>query len=868
MLKVAGSRALPNSADAKPLTGEDAGIPDPGAKMTSCGLLTRFNKPVPLRSSSVTVLIQGFVADVGCELLYRNEEPWPVEAVFIFPVDTEAAVYAFQARLGGTCIQAQLREKKQAQELYGDTLAAGQSSFLLQQEGAGGDVFSCSLGNLPPGEEAALTLRYVCELPLEPDGAARYVLPAVLRPRYTPHGWDRADATQAVPRVPQGALPYTLSLSATLQSPHGIDRVLSNCSLTPLSYTAGNRTSAQVSLAQDPPWDRDVELLVYYAEPHKPSVVLEARLPEAEPDSLMGNPAVMVTLLPSLPEAVPGQSPAGEFIFLLDRSGSMECPMDGQDRSPQRIDSAKETLVLLLKSLPLGCYFNIYGFGSHFESFYPQSVGYTQQTMAESLQRVQQLQADLGGTEILEPLRAIYRSPCRDGHPRQLFVFTDGEVTNTQDIIAEVQRHQGAHRCFSFGIGAGASTALVKGIARAAGGSAEFITGQDRMQPKALQSLKRALQPAVTGISLSWDLPPGMEAELLGRGPEVIFPGQRCLIYAQLRGQPQPPDTAVGCVTLQYRVQDQTYKEMLQFPLQPQDGDRLPVHRLAAKWLLLELEGAMDTGSEGDQHRALATSLSSGVVCSVTAYVGVDTEWRQPVQGPLVRRDIPLADFKAAARIPYTQCLSLMARRSHRPVPRCASHECSVLMPASALEAREDHPSMELFKNECMARTGRSSPRTCAPQTQNCPPPPPPIAEPGKPPVKGQLRKVLGTRLARCRGKPERAPEESPLLRLVSLQNADGSWDLDPQLAAALGVSETDARGRMPSQDMPPGIWATVLAVVWLHGRAAGQRDEWELLEAKAVGWVRGQAGPRLSECLEAANALLGLNIGPAVFEL
>lgn len=75
--------------------------------------LTSPSLPVPLRSSSVTVLIQGFVADVGCELLYRNEEPRPVEAVFIFPVDTEAAVYAFQARLGGTCIQAQLREKKQ-----------------------------------------------------------------------------------------------------------------------------------------------------------------------------------------------------------------------------------------------------------------------------------------------------------------------------------------------------------------------------------------------------------------------------------------------------------------------------------------------------------------------------------------------------------------------------------------------------------------------------------------------------------------------------------------------------------------------------------------------------------------------------------
>uniref|UniRef100_A0A8C0IPN4 Uncharacterized protein n=1 Tax=Chelonoidis abingdonii TaxID=106734 RepID=A0A8C0IPN4_CHEAB len=785
--------------------------------MMSCGLLNSSNEPVPLRSSSVTVLIRGFVADVSCELLYRNEEQAPVEAVFVFPVDAEAAVYAFQARLGGTCIQAQLREKKLAQEMYGDALAGGQSSFLLQQEGAGGDVFSCSLGNLPPGEEATLTLFYVCELPLEPDGAAHYMLPAVLRPRYTPHGWEGEDVTQGVPRVPQGELPYTLSLSATLQSTHGIDRVLSNCSLSLLNYTAGNRTSAQVSLAEAPPWDRDVELLVYYAEPHKPSTVLEVGLPGAEPGSLMGDPAVMMTLLPSLPEAMPGQSSAGEFIFLLDRSGSMECPMDGRNRSPQRIDSAKETLVLLLKSLPLGCYFNIYSFGSQFESFYPQSVAYTQQTMAKSLQRVQQLQADLGGTEILAPLQAIYRSPCRDGHPRQLFVFTDGEVGNTQEVISEVQRHRGAHRCFSFGIGEGASTALVKGIARAAGGSAEFITGQDRMQPKALQSLKWALQPAVTGISLSWDLPPGLEAALLGRGPEVIFPGQRCLIYAQLRGQPQPPDTAMGGVTLQYRIQDQTYKETLQFPLQPQDGDRLPVHRLAAKSLLLELEGAVDTGSEGDRRRALETSLSSGVVCSLTAYVGVDTERGQPVQGPLVRRDIPLAGFGAAPHMWKMQGFS--NTNFNPPMLMC----CSASIPTG------------LDEDLCFASTD------CAEDF-----------------VFDDYSLYV----------PERAPEESPLLRLVSLQNADGSWDLDPWLAAALGVSETDTRERMPSKDVPPSVWATVLAVVWLHGRATGQRDEWELLEAKAVGWVQGRAGLRLSECLEAANTLLGCSVGPAVFGL
>lgn len=46
----------------------------------------------------------------------------------------------------------------------------------------------------------------------------------------------------------------------------------------------------------------------------------------------------------------------------------------------------------------------------------------------------------------------------------------------------------------------------------------------------------------MTGISLNWELPSGLEATLVGSGPQVIFQGQRCLIYAQIRGQLQASD--------------------------------------------------------------------------------------------------------------------------------------------------------------------------------------------------------------------------------------------------------------------------------------------------------------------------------------
>ncbi|KAJ3590777.1 hypothetical protein NHX12_008726 [Muraenolepis orangiensis] len=460
-----------------------------------CGLLTANKEPVPLKSVDVEVAVRDHVATVSATLLYENGEQSPIEAVFIFPLPGDAAVCHFSAKIGQSEVVAEVREKQKAREEYDDALSSGQQAFLLEESEQSPDVFSLSVGSLPPGESASIRLEYVTELAVQADDGLRFCLPAVLNPRYQPRGEDGGGGTLSCgpgTSVPASLVPYSLTLSASVCSPRPIDKVESNCSLDPVQYLDQQQTRATVKLASGHKFDRDVELLLYYKDAHLPTAVVEAGRPSATPGSLMGDPVVMLSLYPEFsPLAMSSMTKSGEFLFVIDRSGSMDCPMGTAGPSQMRIDSAKETLLLLLKSLPIGCHFNIYSFGSSYTHIFPNSVVYSQKTMDEALKEIKGMKANMGGTEILEPLKHIFKQPCIPSQPRQLLSSRTG-------------------RCFSFGIGEGASTALINGLAKEGGGHAQFISGADRMQPKVMQSLRYALQPAVVDISVTWDVPEGV----------------------------------------------------------------------------------------------------------------------------------------------------------------------------------------------------------------------------------------------------------------------------------------------------------------------------------------------------------------------
>ncbi|XP_054651119.1 von Willebrand factor A domain-containing protein 5A-like isoform X2 [Dunckerocampus dactyliophorus] len=810
--------------------------------MNRCGLLTTSKEPVPLKGIEVELEVKDHVATVVSTLHYENKEDKAIEAVFVFPLPGDAAVCHFSAKVGQTEIVAEVKEKQEAREEYDDALSSGQQAFLLEESDQSPDIFSLSVGSLPPGESASVRLEYVTELALQADDALRFCLPAVLNPRYQPQG-SEGGAVQLT-SVPASQVPYSLSFSARVSSPRQVSRVESNCSLEPLQYLNVEQSQAAVKLAAGHKFDRDVELLIYYKDAHQPAAVVEAGQASAEPGTLMGDAVVMLSVYPEFPQAVMSSlASSGEFVFLLDRSGSMACALNKNQQRETRISSARDTLLLLLKSLPMGCYFNIYSFGSSFEHIFPKSVEYSEKTMEEALKKVKEMQADLGGTEILQPLKHIYSQPCIPNHPRQVFVFTDGEVGNTKEVMSLVKKNSNSHRCFSFGIGEGASTALINGLAKEGGGHAQFIAGADRMQAKVMQSLQFALQPVVEDISVKWDLPKGVSVSVLSPPLTAIFQGQRSLIYAQLTGQ--SPEAADGCVSVKYRLAGHPYHNQLHFPLQPTKETGLTIHRLCARTLIRCLE-AQETERSREQDETVKTqvvdlSVQSGVSSSFTAFIAVHKASKEAIQGPLLRRNVPVPSNcnLGAVMAMGVPCRSFGAPR------RCMAYDNS----ADDVDAEQPE---DLVRGSMGMKKGT--------QQQ---------AAKSRGGVFHSLKKKFQGRgkerdVQRMRNSADTLPSASPppvdpFLQLVSLQKASGSWELNPALAAALGKTSEEVEKMRPAS-ANKNVWATILALVWLHGFKWDAEVEWKLLVRKAVSWLLAQKAP-VTDCVVAGNTLLGCDV-------
>ena len=137
---------------------------------------------LPLKHTSAEVNIAGVIADVVIKQIYINEGENTLEAIYIFPGSTQAAVYGMQMRIGDRLLMAKIKEKVAARQEYEKAKEEGKTATLLEQKRP--NVFQMNVANIQPGDSITVELRYT-ELLVPTDGVYEFVYPTVVGPRYS-----------------------------------------------------------------------------------------------------------------------------------------------------------------------------------------------------------------------------------------------------------------------------------------------------------------------------------------------------------------------------------------------------------------------------------------------------------------------------------------------------------------------------------------------------------------------------------------------------------------------------------------------------------------------------------------------------------
>lgn len=101
-----------------------------------------------------------------------------------------------------------------------------------------------------------------------------------------------------------------------------------------------------------------------------------------------------------------------------------------------------------------------------------KSIKYTDEAVEQVIEWLSKIEADMDGTEILQPMQFCINLPSIENHQRIVFLLTDGSVSNSDEVVELIQKSAAGNkiRVFSIGIGNGCSEVFIRNTAKAGHG--------------------------------------------------------------------------------------------------------------------------------------------------------------------------------------------------------------------------------------------------------------------------------------------------------------------------------------------------------------------------------------------------------------
>jgi len=581
----------------------------------------------PVLDTDVDMRVTGYINRAHLTQTFTNGSDEWMEGIYVFPLPENAAVDHMRMHIGDRVIEGQIKEKQQARKTYEQAKRAGKRASLVEQERP--NMFTTSVANIGPHETIKVEIEYQQTLTYD-QGQFRLRLPLAITPRYIPgspveqnpanagYGSAKrttqvADADRITPLVALNQKINPVAIHIELDAGFPVSQIKS--SYHPITINNHGEGRYTINLANGQvPSDHDFELVWTPEAGQAPQAALFSER--------VGNAMYYLGMvLPPQADTRQAHTLAREVIYVIDTSGSM---------GGVSIRQARTALMLALKRLRSGDYFNVIQFNSVTDTLFDHPVEANLINKTLAMRYVINLEAG-GGTEMMDAMRKALAVNEDSQRLRQVIFLTDGAVGNEDALFEYIRHHLGNSRLFTVGIGSAPNSHFMTKAAQFGRGTFTYISRVTEVAEKMQALFAKLDSPVMRDLSLQYGVP---QFEMSPAHLPDLYLGEPLMFTAR-------SDSASGELVLTGLRQDQEWSTSLFLQTAK------PGRGIAQLWARQRIDSLLDSvqdGANAEQVRSqvIALALTHHMVSKFTSLVAVDVTPVRPQTASLNSLAVPV----------------------------------------------------------------------------------------------------------------------------------------------------------------------------------------------------------------------------------
>ncbi|XP_043851171.1 protein mono-ADP-ribosyltransferase PARP4 [Dromiciops gliroides] len=559
---------------------------------------------IPLEEIHIKGRIMDFIAQIIVFQTYTNKSHLPIETKYVFPLDDKAAVCGFEAFINGKHIIGEVKEKEEAHQEYREAISQGHGAYLMDQDSP--DVFTVSIGNLPPQAKVLIKITYITELSFH-HGCANFFMPATVAPwqqdkALTENLQDTVDKVC----IKELGMQQRFSLNISIEMPHIIELITSDTHKLKLKRTD---CKAVISTLDNSSLDsKGFSLQIHIGEAYLPRMWVEKH-PNKESE------ACMLVFHPDFSTALPEETPTSEVIICLDCSNSME---------GSELLQAKQIALHALSLIHENQKINVIKFGTSFTELFPYPKYSTSNPkLTEFIMSATPTMGNTDFWKILRFLNLLYPSQGM----RNILLLSDGHIQNESLTLQIVKRNVRHTRIFTCGIGSTANRHILRTLSQYGAGAFEFFNTKSKYSWKKQieDQITRIFSPGCSSVSIKWQQLNLNSPEPIQAPTEIqaLFNNDRLLVYGFIPHCTQ--------AILHAFIQDREFHTMVSTTeLQKTTGTML--HKLTARAIIRDYEDGIlhEDETKHEMKKQILKSMiiklskENSIITQFTSFVAVE----------------------------------------------------------------------------------------------------------------------------------------------------------------------------------------------------------------------------------------------------